>query len=431
MVNHLPQDSGESTLWGETAIGLPEFQSLQGKLEAEVLVVGGGFTGLSTALHLAEQGVSVVLLEARSVGFGGSGRSAGLVNAGVWKTPDYVVEKLGKEAGQRFNQALYDSPSLVFDLIDRYKIDCQANRCGTVNIAHKASAMRYLQDRCQQMQRLGASVQLIDGDAARQMSGSPRYCHGGILDPKAGTIHPLNYASGLAQAATGLGVKIFEESSLNSLETDEQGWLAKTAHGQVCARKVVLATNAYADDSGQQVRESTIPVFIFHCATDPLPAGIADSILPKRQGIWDTQMLLTSSRIDESGRLVMSSAGSLHGMAGSIRRNWMQRLRDQLYPQTRGIPWAYHWTGQVGMTSNKLLRVQLLAPDLFAPAGFNGRGIGPGTVIGKHLAKTLISGNRNEFPFPMEALYREKWRGPRTMFYEYSTLGLQLVDKRF
>lgn len=430
MKDYLPQDSGENSLWGDSAIPFQETRPLDTSLQADVLIVGAGYTGLSTALHLAEQGVSVVLLESRCVGYGGSGRNAGLVNAGVWKTPDYVVEQLGEEAGQRFNQALFDSPNLVFDLIDKYKIDCQVKRSGTINVAHKASAMAYLQDRCQQMLRLGASVRLIDGDTARQLSGSPRYCHGGILDPNAGTIHPLSYARGLAQAATGLGVQVFEASPLSSLETDDQGWLAKTAKGQVCARKVVLATNAYSDEASQQVKESTIPVFIFHCASNPLPAGIADSILPERHGIWDTQALLTSSRIDQAGRLIMSSAGSLHGMTGSIRRNWMQRLRDRLYPQTRGIDWTYHWTGQVGMTSNKLLRVQLLAPGLFAPSGFNGRGIGPGTVIGKQLAATLISGNRNEFPFPVEALYREKWRKPRAMFYEYSALGLQLVSKR-
>ncbi|MCP4432579.1 MAG: FAD-binding oxidoreductase, partial [Gammaproteobacteria bacterium] len=212
MTNHLPQDNGEISLWGETAIELPAARSLEEKLEAEVLVVGAGYTGLSTALHLAEQGISVVLLESSRVGFGGSGRSAGLVNAGVWKTPDYVIEKLGEEAGQKFNQALYDTPSQVFDLIERYKIDCQARRCGTINIAHKASALDYLRDRCPQMQKLGASVRLIDGDEASALSGSPVYRHGGILDPNAGTIQPLSYVRGLAKAVSGLGVQIFEES---------------------------------------------------------------------------------------------------------------------------------------------------------------------------------------------------------------------------
>lgn len=108
----------------------------------------------------------------------------------------------------------------------------------------------------------------------------------------------------------------------------------------------------------------------------------------------------------------------------------MQRMRDRLYPQTRGEKWAYHWSGQVGVTSTKILRVQLLAPGLFAPAGFNGRGIGPGTVIGKYLAKKLIDADDDEFPFPLERLCREKWRKLRSAYYEYGTLGLQAVKDR-
>lgn len=431
MKSHLPQDEGELSLWGETATDLPVSPVLVEKLQTEVLVVGAGYTGLSTALHLAEQGVSVVLLESRRVGFGGSGRNAGLVNAGVWKTPDYVVEQLGEEAGNQFNQALYDSPGVVFDLIDRYRINCQANRCGTINIAHSASASRYLEDRCSQMQKLGASVRLINGDESGLLSGSPLYRHGGILDPNAGTIQPLSYVRGLARAASGLGVKIYEESPLISLEQNKDGWLARSNSGEVLADKVVLATNAYADDHSRQVKNSTVPVYIFHCATKPLAEKTAESIIPRRQGIWDTQMLLTSSRIDETGRLVMSSAGSLHGMAKMLRQGWMRRLRDQIYPQVRGVSWDYYWSGRVGVTSTKLLRVQLLARGLYAPAGFNGRGIGPGTVIGKHLADTLMSGNRHKFPFPIEALYMEKWRRSRAAFYEFSTMGLQLVKNRF
>ena len=108
----------------------------------------------------------------------------------------------------------------------------------------------------------------------------------------------------------------------------------------------------------------------------------------------------------------------------------MQRLRDRLYPQCKGTSWAYRWTGQVGVTSTKILRVQLLAPGVFAPAGYNGRGIGPGTVIGKLLAETIISGNRDSFPFPIEALYREPWTRARASYYQYGTLALQTISNR-
>ncbi len=430
MTEYPPQDADENSLWGDTAIASPVSEQLTGSLQTDVLVVGGGYTGLSSALHLAEKGVSVALLEARSIGFGGSGRNAGLVNAGIWKTPEQVQKLLGLEAAERFNLALRDSPALVFDLVERFNMQCQAERCGTVHIAHRASAMAYLEDCCRQLQNLGAGVELIDGIRAHAITGSPVYRHGGILDPNAGTIHPLSYARSLANAAIEQGVQLFQQSGIASLTRHNDRWLAQTANGEVSAEQVIVAINAYADAHSTKVRESTLPVFIFHCATPPLPEEIAASIIPQRHGLWDTNTLLTSSRIDNAGRLVMSSPGRLSKSQRAIRQNWMTRKRDRLYPQLKGTPWAYQWSGQIGVTSTGVLRVQLLAPGLFAPAGYNGRGIGVGTVMGKQLADTIASGNRDEFPFPIEALYREKWPNMRAAYYDYGTLALEFIDSR-
>ena len=430
MKNSQPPVETEKSLWSETAIASPVGEPLNGTLKADVLVVGGGFTGLSSAFHLAEKGASVILLESKTIGFGGSGRNAGLVNAGVWQNPGHVRKVLGREAGDRFNLALRDSPNLVFDLVRRFDMRCKAVQCGTINIAHKASAINDLEERCRQMQEIGAAVEMIDGPRTQVISGSPVYTHGGILDPSSGTIQPLSYVRSLAAAAMSMGARIFESSAIESL-THKQGlWHAKTESGEVEAEQVIMATNAYSDSNSEKVSESILPVFIFQCATAPLPEQIAASIIPERHGLWDTQTLMTSSRIDSAGRLVMSSAGSLYGARANIRTNWMQRLRDRLYPQTRGTEWAYQWTGQVGVTSSKILRVQLLAPGVFAPAGYNGRGIAPGTVIGKLLAETIISGNRDGFPFPIEALYQEKWRNMRAGYYEYGTLALQSINNR-
>ena len=430
MSDYLPQDTGEQSLWSATAIANPVEQQLQQSLQADVLVVGGGYTGLSSALHLAEQGVSVVLLEAKSIGFGGSGRNAGLVNAGVWQNPDHVRRELGEEAGERFNQALRDSPALVTELVNHYQMDCDLQPVGTVNVAHNTAALKSLEERCRQLQEIGAAVEMIDGESAQAISASPVYRHGGIHDPGAATIQPLNYARSLARAAMDQGAQLFQESAIEGLERKNDRWLATTARGQVSAEQVIIATNAYADGNSQQVRESTVPVFIFQCATRPLAADVASGIIPGRHGLWDTQLMLTSSRIDGDGRLIMSSAGRLQGFHRSIRANWMTRTRDWLFPQTRGVEWEYQWSGQVGVTGSKILRIQLLAPGVFAPAGYNGRGIGPGSVIGKHLAQTIVSGNRNDFPFPIEALYREKWRSSRAGYYSYGTLAMQLLGRR-
>lgn len=430
MQEHLPQDPAENSLWGATAIANPVNRRLQESLQADVLVVGGGYTGLSSALHLAERGADVVLLEAMSIGFGGSGRNAGLVNANVWQNPSHVAAQLGPRAGERFNRALRDSPAVVFDLVERLGLECDARRSGTVNIAHSAAAMKGLAGRCRQLQALGAKVELIDGDAATRLSASPVYRHGGILDPGAGTIHPLNYARSLARAAADAGARLFQESGIRSLERRDGRWIAGTADGEVSAEQVIIATNAYADPDSQGVRESTLPVFIFQCATEPMDRELAQSLIPERHGLWDTQALMTSARVDAEGRLVMSSAGRLQGLQAGTRENWMTRNRERLFPQTRGLSWEYRWSGQVGVTESKILRVQLLAPGVYAPAGYNGRGIGPGTVIGKRLAEMLAGGREDDFPFPLEPLYREGWRGLRAAYYSYGTLALQLADRR-
>ena len=288
-------------------------------------------------------------------------------------------------------------------------MDCEARQCGTVNIAHAPAGMRHLEARSRQLQALGAGVELLDGETAQRVSGSPVYRYGGILDPTAGTIHPLNYARSLARAARELGAELYQESPLCRLERRRGRWRAVAEGGSIDAEQVILATNAYADAASQGVRESTLPVFIFQCATEPLEPALAAEIIPRREGLWDTQTLMTSSRVDAAGRLVMSSAGSL----SSVRARW-----------------AYAWSGQIGVTSSRILRVQEAAPGVFAPAGFNGRGIGTGSVLGKHLAALVADGDRAEFPFPLESLAREPWRAARAAWYQYATLALQWIDRR-
>ena len=307
----LPQDSGERSLWADTGVPDLDTPELAGSYQVDVLIVGGVFTGLSAALHLAQQGTTVTLLEAKNFGFGGSGRNAGLVNAGVWQTPEYVEQQLGRAAGERFNLALRDSPELVFKLIQKYGIDCDAQRKGTINIAHRASALAYLENRFRQMQDRGSGVQLLDDAQSESLSGSPLYCHGGILDPNAGTIQPLNYARGLAKAAIDRGAKLFQQVPLRSLQRVGSQWQAKTPDALVTAHHVIIATNAYSDEHCVGVQQSTLPIFIFHCATRPLDAEVAQGIVPQGHGIWDTRFPTFGSEFRDqlwSSRLI-----SLHG----------------------------------------------------------------------------------------------------------------------
>ncbi|MBB3140447.1 glycine/D-amino acid oxidase-like deaminating enzyme [Halomonas organivorans] len=299
----------EGCLWHDTS---PEptlpLAPLQADHTTEVAVIGGGITGLSTALHLAEAGVGVTLLEAGEIPSGGSGRNVGLVNAGLWIPPDDICEALGERDGERANAILGGAPAEVFSLIERHAIDCRATRSGTLHLAHNAKGEQELARRVDQFQRRGAPVELLEDEACRQKTGTQRIrC--ALLDRRAGTINPVAYTRGLARAAATAGARLHGHSAATGIARHGSDWRITTAEGSVTAPRLVIATNAYTEDHWNQVRRHFFPGHFFQVASHPLPDEIAGDILPERQGAWDTRMVLSSMRRDSEGRLILGSLG--------------------------------------------------------------------------------------------------------------------------
>src|SRR5262245_42404977 len=219
-------------LWAHTAPPAPQVQRLSEALRADVVVVGAGYTGLSAALHLAEAGSQVVVLEADEIGFGGSGRNVGLVNAGLWMPPDNVVRTLGADRGERLIALLGDAPSLVFDLIARHGIDCEGTRTGTLHCAIGQRGLKQIEGRAAQWQRRGAAVELLDRAETESKTGSATF-DGALLDRRAGTIQPLAYARGLARAAAAAGARLFSGSPVVSTARHDGRWSVRTSAGAV------------------------------------------------------------------------------------------------------------------------------------------------------------------------------------------------------
>lgn len=222
------------SLWAKTTSDFPRRPPLQEVIPADVVVIGCGFTGVSAAYHLASSGAQVALLEARTIGFGGSGRNVGLVNAGLWTPPDQVEAKLGPNVGKHLNATLANGPDLVFDLIRRHQILCEATRKGTLHCAHSATGFKDLQNRYRQQQERGAPVDLLNPKETARRTGSPAY-FGALWDRRAGTIQPLSYVQGLADAAEKRGARIFEGTSALTITEDQSGWTVRTAEGVVHA----------------------------------------------------------------------------------------------------------------------------------------------------------------------------------------------------
>lgn len=257
----------EECLWEKLTPQRPDNAALKGEVTVDVCVIGAGFTGLSAAVHLLEQGKRVCVLEAHRTGHGGSGRNVGLVNAGMWIPPDEIEAGFGEAVGSQLNRMLGAAPALVFSLIDKYRIDCQLRREGTLHMAHNARGEADLRSREAQWKRRGAPVELLTGTACETATGT-RKIAAALLDRRAGTVNPMAYVSGLAKAAVDLGGQLFDHSPVTRLERQGQRWSVQTAQGSVLAEQVVIASNAYTEGDWTELRRNFSPV-----TTIRLPPG--------------------------------------------------------------------------------------------------------------------------------------------------------------
>ncbi|WP_193370803.1 NAD(P)/FAD-dependent oxidoreductase [Pelagibius marinus] len=417
-------DSRSHGLWEKTAPAAPPTTALAGDHLSDVVVVGGGYTGLSTALYLAEAGAGVVLLEAAEIGFGGAGRNVGLVNAGMWVQPDALVKTMGEDRGEALLNLLGGAPRLVFDLIEKHGIACEAVNRGTLHCAVGPGGLKELQERAAQWRRRGAAVELLDAAETAEKTGTTAFA-ASLLDRRAGTIQPLAYARGLARAAIAAGAVIHTRSKVDSLQRSGSAWHLVTAEGSVTAGRVIVATDAYSAPPWNNLRSEQVKLPFFNFATEPLPADLQSRILPERQGAWDTKTVLTSLRLDQAGRLVVGSVGALRGTGIAVHRAWAKRSLRRLFPELGHVRFEAEWYGAIGMTDDNLPRFHRLDDNVFTICGYNGRGIAPGTVFGRCLAD-LALGRRteNDCPLPCTTPQDARFRLLREGVIE---LGAQLV----
>lgn len=413
------------SLWDETS-GEPDLTSpMTSDVRTDIAIVGGGYTGLSTALHAAGKGLDCCVLEARKIGFGGSGRNVGLVNAGLWLPPQDVRARLGEERGSRLVQMLGDGPEYVMSLIEQHQIRCELTRTGTIHAAHSPSGFKDLKRRAKEWIRLGAPVRLLTKDEAAVKIGSDAF-QGGLLDGRAGTINPMGYARGLARAAKAAGARIHTGVSVTKLTRKSDGWLLESNCGTVSAKSVILATNAYSDDLWPGLKTSFVPIHFFQVATVPLGARIA-SILPERQGLWDTGAVMFSLRRDMADRLIIGSMGAVIGGAKGLSERWAARQLKRLFPDLGPVEFETSWHGQIAMNAEHMPRIHRLAEGLYTPIGYNGRGIAPGTIFGKAMAELLAGGDEADLPMPLTGVTPEPMRGLKAGFYHAAFAANQLL----
>jgi len=362
---------------------------LAGELAADIAVVGGGFVGISAALHAAEAGARVVVVEANEVGWGAAGRNAGQVSAHATKLePQEVLRLYGPERGARLNAAGAGAPAFVEELASRHGIDIQPVRGGIISAAHTPAAMNKFRRRAEYWQAQGALVDCLDHAAAAAAIGSDFYL-GAIIDRRGIAINPLAFVRGLARAALARGVELREHSRVTGLERSGAGWRLAAGGGSVAARNVLLCTNAYTDDLWPGLKRSIIPVRGYQVWSRPLGDNVARSILPAASAMNDSRRLLTGARRYPDNRLHFSGGSPGFGaertpdLAGAVRR-----VRE-LFPQIDRIEVEHWWSGWVTRGIDDGWRLHELAPGLLTAIACNGRGVAMGPMMGRELARYL------------------------------------------
>jgi glycine/D-amino acid oxidase-like deaminating enzyme len=406
MADRSPAASGPAaSLWDATAPPGPDLPVLREPVEADVAIVGAGFTGLSAALHLAEAapGLATVVLEAEEPGFGASGRNNGQVIPTLTRPdPDDLVARLGPERGERFVALVRDSAAFTFALIRRLEIPCEAVQAGWIQPAHTPERFeRVSRRRFEQWSRRGAEVELLEPRRLAERLGSEAW-YGGWAARTGGHLNPLALARGLARAVAASGVRLFARSPMTGLERRGNRWRLATPAGSVEARRVLLATAAYSGPATGALARTFVPFRPWMLASEPLGQNVRRSVVPGGEAVSDTRADLRFLRWTAEGRLV--SGGAL-ALPVAERARLERRVADLLaraFPPLAGLRFACAWTGEIALTPDRHPHLLELGPELFAWIGCNGRGVALATALGPHLAALLAGGDERALPLPLE-----------------------------
>ncbi|MQT12406.1 NAD(P)/FAD-dependent oxidoreductase [Segnochrobactrum spirostomi] len=384
----------------ETAEPGPAAPPLDGDRKVSVAIVGGGYTGLSTALHLAERGVDVALVEANEIGWGCSGRNGGQVNPGLKPYPDDIERDYGPELGRRMIAFSYAAPDFVFDLIAKHGIACEAERRGTIRAAINKPSAAGVATLSAQFAARGMAHTVLDRRGVAEATGTPRYV-AALFDPRGGAVNPLSYARGLATAAIAAGARLHAGTRARKIVRNGSGWRVETATGTLSADHVVIGTNGYTDDLWPGLRHTIVPVYSAIAATEPLPQALRAAILPGRAVAYEVGWDTVYYRVSADGRLLMGGRGPQRPARGVEDYHHLTAYAERLWPGLKGLAWTHFWWGQVAITADHYPHLHEPAPGLHIALGYNGRGVAMATAMGDLLSRRILGASIAEIELPV------------------------------
>lgn len=404
-------DGFSDSLWQQTAVSGPKTGFLTESRTCDVAIIGAGFTGLNAALDLAEAGHSVCVLEAKSLGYGASGRAGGQVNMGLNSGPRELIGLYGQDQAERTIVMMQKTPGTLFERVQKYQLNCDPIQTGWIQSAVDAKIFGEQRDLADEYHAYGGGLEVLGKEDLEQRSGAQGYV-GGLFCPSAGSIQPLSYTRELARVAIAAGAEVFTDSPVKGLAQANDGWELTTAAGfKVNTGQVLVCTNGYTDDLIKGLKQKIVPIRSLLIATQPLSEKLRSEILPNEVTFVDKRRLILYMRYDRDGRLCIGDHGPMRDVFYPSDFEAVKRRAVKVFPQLATVAWDFHWGGRIAMTRSHLPFIYEPKPGLIVGLGYNGRGVGMGTVMGMNLAKAArakLAGRDSatlDFPFSSPSSY--------------------------
>ncbi|MCA6063517.1 NAD(P)/FAD-dependent oxidoreductase [Thalassolituus marinus] len=403
--------------------------SLTESLQADVCVVGAGFTGLSTALHLAERGFSVVVLEGSRIGFGASGRNGGQIVHSYSRDMDFIERHYGKRTADAMGSMAFEGGKIIRRLVKDHDIQCDL-KDGGIFASCNNKQFRGLQHHKALWEKYGNDqLELLSADEVKKYIGTERYT-GALLDKSGGHIHPLNLTLGEADAIEKLGGKIFENSPVTFVQQGEKA-VVKTAQGEVTASYVVVAGNAYLNGIGDQLPELTqksMPCGTQVITTEPLSEELQRELLPQDYCVEDSNYLLDYYRISGDGRLIYGGGVTYGAREPGKIESLIRPKMLKTFPQLKDVKVDYAWTGNFLLTLMRLPQFGRIGSNIYYAQGYSGHGV-TSTHLAGELIASAIQGQAERFDV-FASLPQYPFPGGRLLRVPYTAMGAFYYDMR-
>jgi gamma-glutamylputrescine oxidase len=378
-----------NSLWGSTAEPLREFPSLSKARQADVVIIGAGFTGLSAAHHIAKSGLDPVVLEAHRPGWGASGRNGGVITAKFRLSFRDIAATHGRAMAIRMYEIAHESVDMVEELVSEFGIKAaRLTRTGQVKAAHNQATLQAAVDEAGWMRReMGdGEVRVLDAHEVRDETGSEAFV-GGVLNPGSGGLHPLNYVGGLAEGLAHRGVAIFQETPVLALRRENGAIIADTPAGAVRAKQAIIATNSYSDltRATSCMRQTLIPFRSAIIATESLPRNLAGRLMPTGRTYSETKRMMRWFRMVDN-RVVFGGRGAFGKQDSETAFEVLRKAMVGIFPDLSDVRLAFKWSGLVGMTLDSMPHVGRLDERTLFSVGYNGAGVAMSSLMGRYLA---------------------------------------------